>query len=468
MPKLYTRLLMVMTGLSIGAVLLLGLSVYLVVQSALRRNLDDSLIQLARTELASATDLGYVHVHEFDPQTLTVTGAPGYEKFVWIVDDRDKIVARTSNIGIATRFAGTRFFKDAARKGHTVLGDILVNGQVVRAVFYPFRDPELQPLVGIVGVPENVVTDVVASVGRVILFVGLFCIALTFGVVMALSRSLSDPISTLTREAEKIDLAHPEMAQTLHAPYIEINGLASAINSLVKRVVTVLNERDRIIRSQRQLIADASHELRTPVSNIQGTIEVTLRNDRTVKEYQEHLRTALMETERMGRLINDLLSLAKSDLGHFRIEPVPMDLVPVVRQSVQLLAQGRGDGIDLATSLPAELLANADPDRIRQAVDNLLLNALTHASQRVKVRMSQEEGLAILEVANDGPDLAPGDADRIFDRFFRSDQSRSRDTGGSGLGLAVVRAIAEGHGGHASASSQDGWTAFKFVIPSDR
>lgn len=463
MPRLRNRLLTAMTGLTTGFVLLSGLTTYMVIQSSLRRNLDESLLVLARTELASARDKGFVHVHETDPRTLSVAGVPGYEKYVWIVDDAHRMVARTANMDAKTVIEGADPFETIARTRRTLFGDIRIDREKVRAVFYAFESPDGRRFVGAIGIPLNVVDDTIGSVGRIIFLVGLACLVLTFLIVSIVARSLSKPLEELATAAERIDPSHPQ-PRALESPYDEINGLASAMNGLTTRVAKMLAERNRVIDGQRQFIADASHELRTPVSNIQGTIEVALRRQRTCPEYKESLALSLGEAQRIGRLIDDLLSLAKTDVGGFNIRCVPSDLTAIVHQAIASLGY-LPEATEISVGGQERLMASVDPDRVRQAVDNLLGNAIAHAASRVKVHLEADHDQAVVTVSNDGPELSPGEERLVFDRFYRSDQSRSRHTGGTGLGLAIVRSIAEAHGGRVSAKSADGCTTFTMAVP---
>lgn len=454
-----------MTVLTSSTVVLVGAAVLVVSQRNLHQSLDEALVGLARTELASATDTGFVHVHESGPQTLTLQGVPSYEKFVWVIDHQDKIVARTSNVGDELVFRQSEPFAQRARGGKTVFGDFLYNGHEIRAVFYPFKNVDDSPLVGVVGVPTSVLAHTIEGIQQAVVIVGLACVFVAILVILWLANSLSKPLRSLAHDAVQIDLVHPDEVQPLHAPYQEINGVALAINRLVSRVARMLGERNAIISGQRQFIADASHELRTPVSNIQGTIEVALRRERTLEEYRRDLEVSLGEANRMGRLINDLLALAKTDLGEFRIVPTRTDLADIARRSINILESGSRSLPSIQVNTPTSLVVYADEDRMRQALDNLLTNAVIHASTTIQITVREDSGRAFLEVRNDGPELSPEESAHVFDRFYRSDASRSRDSGGSGLGLAIVKAIVEGHSGTVSCQSDSGWTTFTISLP---
>ena len=176
MIKLRQRVLTVTIGLITGTVAICGVSLYLVASRSLRKNLDNSILQLAQTEIASATDMGFVHVHELGPQTISVKGVPGYEKYVWIEDATGRKVANTSNIGVQTDIQGAAAASRKALSGETTFDDIVINGRPVRAVFYPFRDLKQEPVVGVVGVPSAAVTEVITLIGEAVWLAGFLCI----------------------------------------------------------------------------------------------------------------------------------------------------------------------------------------------------------------------------------------------------------------------------------------------------
>lgn len=462
MIKLQRRVLAVTLGLTVGTVILTGAAVFLMSSASLRNNLDNSILQLARTEIASATDTGSLHVHETGQKTLDVSGVAGYEKFVWLEDIGGRHLASTANVLPNSRVIGAEPFRRVARAGETTFGDIEIEGRSIRAVFYPFRDMKGQPAIGIVGFPTSIVTDLIAKIGEVVLIAGAFCILAAGAIAVFLARSVADPMRELARQVEQIDPSRADSPPLVEAPYEEMSTLVGSFNHLVGRVQEMLHEREKTINRQRQFVADTSHELRTPVSNLQGTIEVTLRRERTEAEYRGALQTSLGEVQRMSRLIQDLLALAKSDVGEFDVHPKECDLSVIVRSAA---ASDASREIETQMDVPDIFLVRCDADRVRQALDNLLRNALTHAKSRIQIRVFEDEGDAVISVSNDGPPIAAGDTELIFERFYRLDHSRARDTGGSGLGLPIARAIAIAHGGTVTVESGPTETTFWLRLP---
>jgi heavy metal sensor kinase len=249
------------------------------------------------------------------------------------------------------------------------------------------------------------------------------------------------PITEMARRAAQIplngleDLGRAERTD-------ELGQLAGAFNGLVGRLRSAL-------QTQRQFMADASHELRTPVSVIRTAADVALsRPHRDEAEYREALTIAGGEAHRVGRLVEDMLVLARADAGGYPLRPVDLYLDEIVaecRRAMDVLATERGVTIEAAPA--PEIPFRGDEDLLRQMVLNVLQNAVQHtpAGSAVVVEIVQDAGAIAIRVHDSGPGIPPEDRSRVFDRFVQLDPARRGD--GSGLGLPIARWIAETHGG---------------------
>ncbi len=203
------------------------------------------------------------------------------------------------------------------------------------------------------------------------------------------------------------------------------------------------------LKTQRQFMADASHELRTPVSVVRTAAEVTLgRAHRDESEYREALAITGGQARRLGRLVEDMLVLARADAGGYPLRPVDLyldELVDECRRAAEVLASERG--VTIASSTPRETPFRGDEDLLRQLLLNVLQNAVQHTPPggSVSVGLREEPGAIKISVTDTGPGIAPADRARIFDRFVRLDLSRRGS--GTGLGLPIAKWIAEAHGG---------------------
>jgi two-component system OmpR family sensor kinase len=245
----------------------------------------------------------------------------------------------------------------------------------------------------------------------------------------------------------------------------EVGRLGLALNEMLSQIETAFAERTASENRLRRFLADASHELRTPLVSIRGYAELfRIGAAREPKETDNAMRRIEEESRRMGVLVEDMLTLARLD--ELR-EPVrePVDLERVATDAVEdARAVAPARTIELSADSPGRVLG--DPHQLRQVVANLMRNALTHtpAGTPVEVRVASDGAGALLEVRDHGPGLPPGDPAELFERFWRSEPGRERAAGGgAGLGLAIVAAIVDAHGGSVTASNAEGGGAC-FVI----
>src|SRR5262249_563792 len=241
----------------------------------------------------------------------------------------------------------------------------------------------------------------------------------------------------------------------------ELGQLARAFNGLVARLRQTL-------QTQRQFMADASHELRTPVSVIQSSADVTLARDRRDEsDYRDALTTVGSEARRLGRLVDDMLVLARADAGGYRLRKEYVYLNEIVadcRRTVEVLARTRD--VTVGTNTAADVPFCGDESLLRRMVLNVLQNAVayTRAGSAGVVDVSPRDGHAFIRVSDEGEGIPENDRQRIFDRFVQLDSARR--SAGVGLGLPIARWIAEVHGGSLDleASGATGST-FRIVLP---
>jgi two-component system OmpR family sensor kinase len=250
-------------------------------------------------------------------------------------------------------------------------------------------------------------------------------------------------------------------------PDTEIGRLGLALNAMLAQIETAFAERAASEDRLRRFVADASHELRTPLTTIRGYAELFRRG---AAERPEDLARAMRRIEdeatRMGVLVEDLLLLARLDQGR-PLERAPVDLVAVAGDALADLAAVAPDR-PVTFEHPDRLVVAGDEARIRQVTGNLIANARIHTPEGtpVHVRVRAADGQAILEVADEGPGLPPGDENRVFERFYRADTARVRtgSGGGTGLGLSIVAAIVAAHGGTVRAGTAPSGRGAYFMV----
>jgi two-component system OmpR family sensor kinase len=297
--------------------------------------------------------------------------------------------------------------------------------------------------------------------------VGAIVLAMVGGLAYALVRVELRPLRRIEDTAAAIAAGDLSRRVDEAEPTTEIGSLGGSLNAMLSQIEIAFKEREASEDRLRRFVADASHELKTPLTSVRGYAELFRRG---AADRPEDLALVMSrieaEAERMGILVDDLLLLARLDQGR-PLERRPLDLTATVSELVDdhrmLHAQWP---IDLRA--PQPVTVNGDPLRLRQAIGNLLSNARAHTPPGTPVTVSVERDgeNAVVEVADHGPGIPPEDAARIFERFFRADPSRARASGGSGLGLSIVSAIAEAHGGRAElAETSANGSTFRVVVP---
>jgi len=246
----------------------------------------------------------------------------------------------------------------------------------------------------------------------------------------------------------------------------EVGRLGTSLNTMLAQIEAAFDERRASEARLRRFIADASHELRTPLTSIRGYAELFRRGANT---RPEDLATSMSrieaEAERMGVLVDDLLLLARLDQGR-PLEHDPVDLTQLAADAVDA-ARAIDPTRPIELDAPAQAMLAGDAGRLRQVLDNLLENARVHspAGTPTRVRVRTDGTEVVLTVVDEGPGMDAETAARVFERFYRGDPARSRATGGAGLGLSIVAAIVEAHGGSVALLPIETGASFEIRIP---
>jgi two-component system OmpR family sensor kinase len=242
----------------------------------------------------------------------------------------------------------------------------------------------------------------------------------------------------------------------------ELATLAHTMNDLLARLHDALSR-------ERALVADASHELRTPLAVLSGELELAARPGRSTEELRAAVASAAEEVVRLNHLTEDLLFLARSDSGHLLLHRKTVAIEDLLRRAADAAAgRARVRDVRLEVKVPAGLRASVDPDRLRQAVDNLIDNALRVAPRNsaIELRAAATSGRLVVDVLDRGPGFPPDFLPVAFERFLRPGGDRAREGGGSGLGLAIVSVAATAHGGTAEARNRsDGGAMVRIDVP---
>jgi signal transduction histidine kinase len=293
-----------------------------------------------------------------------------------------------------------------------------------------------------------------------LLVAGAVAAAIALLVTRWLARGMTRPLRDMAAAARQMERGdYGQRVQTRSRD--EVGQLAVAFNRMS-------GELESLERLRRDLVANVSHELKTPISALRAHLENLL--DGVERPDAETMQVMLAQSDRLGRLVDQLLELSRLESGDVPMHRQSVALRPLVERVLSEIEVTRAShGVDLAEEVPGDLPpVYADPERVHQVLFNLLDNAVrfTPSGGRVTVTASRSNGAVGVAVADTGPGIAPEHLPRLFERFYRVDTARSRDDGGTGIGLAIARSVVEAHGGRIWAASDPGrGSTFTFELP---
>lgn len=364
--------------------------------------------------------------------------------YIQVLDPHGQIVARSSNIETFNMPLVKETYH-AAMGGATTFEIVRNVGRYpVRVVTKPIILKE-KGLVAIVQVGSSLegMDEIFHSLAYIFTF-GIIASVLIASIVgWVLARKALKPVTEITKTARRIGAESLNERINITVPQDEIGMLASTINEMIGRL-------EKSFKQIKQFTADASHELKTPLTILKGEMEIALRSKDNVEYMKEALKSSLEEIDRMNYIVRNLLDLAKMDVEKSAVAKEPVNLDKVLSDRCEQLKKVALDsGIHMAILRSKPAMVNGDAVRIGQLIFNLIDNALkySHRGGAVELSLDTEGGSVVFKVKDTGVGISKEDLPYIFDRFYRVDKARSRDVGGAGLGLSICKEIAESHGG---------------------
>jgi two-component system OmpR family sensor kinase len=449
--------------MALGVLALLALAGFasvIALRSILYRQLDGTLLHLAEVEARSgAADSGpEFQFHE--GVLLAAREGPSVELTryaqLWTHDGRPLV--RSRNLSGDLELPADALEEAAAGRVATITQSW--SGRPLRSVVYPLELVGAAHQVHLLQVAAPL-EPVRQTLTRFSLLVGLLTLLGTLG-AYALGRQLSAqalrPTGEITAQAEALTAGTLSERITAHADVEEFSRLVTVLNRMLDRL-------DGAFQVQRQFTADASHELRAPLTVLKGDIDVSLKRERSAEEYRETLLRCREEVERLSRLAADLLVLARADAALPLEHVVELDLLRLVQDVVRRYepaATGRGVRLSVAG---AETFVAGDERLLERVVGNLVGNAVNYSPAGGAVRLAFTQNAEVeLTIQDEGPGVPPEHVPHLFVRFFRGDPARQRAEG-SGLGLAIARAGAEAHGGRLEFLGNRPGATFRLILP---
>lgn len=431
----------VLAVLALGVIMVSAIS-YTMVRNATTRDLDAALLREAQAYGAAITPATAEDERSLLEASRTYlagrTATSGGLHVILLVRMQDGKVLSNSDVLLEKAKANDRLLDPATTtKG---FNDVTFDGTEYRVATVPVTDPDgavmavfqaAAPTAGLSSLNQELITALaIACLAAIILGTGLSFWA---------ARRALRPLHNMATSASRV--THHSLGERIEykGPPDELGQLADALDSMLDRLETSFGE-------QRRFVADASHELRTPVAVIRGNLDMLRQPWADEEQREESLRIIDDEVARMQRLLDDMLSLARTD-GVTRRPFQPLELSTLLAEVV-IKARALG-ARSITLACPSDLWVFGEPDMLEQAVLNIVRNAVEHTTVGgvIGISCSRQRGNARIEVLDDGPGIRIEDIDRVFDRFYRTGGPRSSDSGGSGLGLSIARRLIDQHGG---------------------
>ncbi|MEK6278001.1 MAG: ATP-binding protein [Actinomycetota bacterium] len=433
---------------------LAGVFVYLRVATNLSEAIDNGL----RSRADSLA--GFVASSEGPPRLGGGRFIENEEGFSQVLTPRGRVVASTLEDGVGPVLDPEQVAR--ARSAPLRVDNREVPGieGSARILARPASSPDGKMIV-VAGASTDDRRETLASLRKAFLIGAPVALLLASGLGYLLARRSLAPVEVMRRRADEITLERSGERLPLPEADDEIRQLGETLNRMLDRI-------EASLKRERVFVADASHELRTPLAILRTELELADRSGRSPEQVLEALRSARDEVDRLSRLADDLLVIAKSDHGELAIARERVELQNLLdRVRRRFDGRARESGREIEISAPDGGGAELDPLRIEQALGNLVDNALRHGKGRVRLSAARDGNGVSFEVSDEGSGFAPGFEAKAFERFARADEGRTG--GGAGLGLAIAQAIATSHGGRVSVESRpgDSTTVLRITLPAE-
>ncbi|KAF1085425.1 Signal transduction histidine-protein kinase ArlS [Sporotomaculum syntrophicum] len=464
---LRTKLTLLYTGVLGLALLILTAVLLFATSHTLYKEVDEGIAARAASLVKSIrVTSSLFSLRELVLPDVDVFATP--DTYLQVVDSRGNVVSRSSNLGGQYLPLGEYTLRRALQ-GESFYETVLSGGQQIRVYSVPLVVEG--DLVGLLQVGQALST-VHNLLNRLRFFIALVGTAsLIFAALLGwlLSRTALRPLDKITKTAASIEIGS-DLSRRIeyNGPADELGRLVDTLNAMLKRLETMYYQLQQSYELQRRFVSDASHELRTPLTTIRGNAELLLKvQDGDPVLMAEALNDITDEARRLSRLVEDLLVLARADAGFIPEKETVLlaELIQGVVRKARFLAADRGFIID--EQYPAQAKVQVNRDYFSQLMFILLDNAFKYSPSGGTVKLTAaktKEGWVEIAVTDQGPGLTPGDEDRIFDRFYRSESTRGQE--GSGLGLSIARWIVDRHGGFiAAANRPEGGSVFTVQLP---
>ncbi len=453
---------------------------YFTLSKSLHRDVDNKLRSLAELIASeSSSPLSKFGFGSIEQALETSMNLKPIGKFIQVLDESGKIGPKSDNLKNVQLPISLNALRNASKGLITYETNRSIGNTPLRIITFPVvENNHVTKIVQIASSLEEVEDALNTLFIILIITVPLALMVAILGGEFLAHKALK-PVDHITQTARMI--TSQNLNQRIDPPKVkdEISRLAETFNEMISRL-------DQSFRQIKQFSSDASHELKTPLTILKGEVEVTLRKERTTQEYRQTLKSNLEEINRMSQIVEDLLLLSKADTGQIRLNKEDIDLTEILNEVVaQMDLLARSKRLNLSASNHHQNIhILGDALRIRELFINLIENGIKYTEEggSIHVTVQKEyppsvrnqsdlvegegEKFVKIIVSDSGIGIAEEDRERIFNRFFRVDKARSREQGGSGLGLSICKWIVEAHQGEIKVESELGkGSSFIVTLP---
>jgi len=438
--------------------------VYYQMSRSLYKSVDRKILTISEIVASSLAPHSQSVFSDVEKKLAQEVGRQPSAKFIQLLDRSGKIGSKSLNLKNKRLPVSFEALKNAA-SGIITYETKVVFGEPLRIITYPVKrkGTEIRSIIQV----ATSLAEVRDTLKRLILIlasiVPLALIIASIGGIFLANKVLK-PVDEINRITKEITSKNLGLRVPQPATRDELAQLVETINGMIERL-------EKSFKQIQQFTADASHELKTPLTILKGEAELALRKERKPEEYRQYLQSSLEEVNRLTRLVQDLLILSKADMGHLTLQKESLDLVSLTDaccEQCKFLGEEKGIRVVFKHTRGSGIWVLGDPFRLKQMFYNLIENAIKYSNPggTVEITTGANGRYASVAIRDEGVGISKEDIPFIFDRFYRVDKSRSREAGGTGLGLSICKWIAEAHQGKITVESTPGsGSCFTVWIP---
>ncbi len=423
--------------------------VYYQMSRSLYKSVDHKILTISEIIASSIAPNSRSVFSDIEKKLAKQVGRQPSAKFIQLLDRSGNIGSKSLNLRNRRLPVSFEALKNASN-GIITYETKEVFGEPLRIITYPVKQKgtDVRSIIQ-VATSLSEVRDTLKKL--VLILVSVVPLALIIASIGGtfLANKVLKPIDEINRITKEITSKNLGLRVPQPSTHDELGQLVETINGMIERL-------ENSFKQIQQFTADASHELKTPLTILKGEAELALRKERKPEEYRQYLESSLEEINRLSRLVQDLLILSKADMGRLTLHREPVDLVALADSCCdQCKFLGEEKEIQIVFRKSPNVWVVGDRYRLKQMFYNLIENAIKYSNvgKRVEIEVKRNGSYARVSVRDEGVGIAEGDLPFIFDRFYRVDKSRSREAGGTGLGLSICKWIAEAHGGRITVES---------------